>query len=621
MSRSPQHATKAANKPAEASRDSSAQPVRKDGARETIESIVVAFILAFLFRTFEAEAFVIPTGSMAPTLLGQHKDVTCDKCGTDFTVGASDEMDDDAFNPDHRLKTALCPNCRYEMPIRELPSFKGDRILVNKFPYEFGEPDRWDVVVFRYPDSPSINFIKRLVGLPGEEIKIERGNVYARTDPSEPFRILRKRDPNKQLTLQLPVYDNNHPAPELHEAGWPERWAAVREQPGPDDVAGWSEDDAGWQVDTKARSFRLTPERAQDGQLRWIRYRHFVPEPSDWEAALNGRMPATRPRPQLITDFCGYNMYTGGAQRFSNFGTDIYWVGDLTMTAEVELAKVKPDSELLFELNEGVRRYRCRFDVNTGRATLSYLDDQLHRGDDEEVVLSSALTPLKGEGRFQVIFANVDDRLCLWVGTHNGLWMNTRLVDFGTAGEYEPPALPAPTERDLTPIGIAARGAAVRVSQLLLERDVYYRGERVSRDDDFVENPFTNEEYAGKASTLYGLLSEPAAWYDEYESQMEPVVFAPLKSDEFFMMGDNSPRSKDSRLWSNMRRTENRHAVERKALVGKAFFIYWPHGIPFLNDGRGFTLSRHHVGNDREDDYPRLSFPFYPNVSRMNRIR
>ena len=47
------------------------------GIRETIESIAIAFVLAFLFRTFEAEAFVIPTGSMAPTLMGRHKDVIC----------------------------------------------------------------------------------------------------------------------------------------------------------------------------------------------------------------------------------------------------------------------------------------------------------------------------------------------------------------------------------------------------------------------------------------------------------------------------------------------------------------------------------------------------------------
>jgi len=49
--------------------------VQSHAWRETIESIVIAFVLAFLFRTFEAEAFVIPTGSMAPTLMGRHKDV------------------------------------------------------------------------------------------------------------------------------------------------------------------------------------------------------------------------------------------------------------------------------------------------------------------------------------------------------------------------------------------------------------------------------------------------------------------------------------------------------------------------------------------------------------------
>ena len=53
--------------------------------RETIESIVIAFVLAFLFRTFEAEAFVIPTGSMSPSLQGRHKDVDCSECGYPFS--------------------------------------------------------------------------------------------------------------------------------------------------------------------------------------------------------------------------------------------------------------------------------------------------------------------------------------------------------------------------------------------------------------------------------------------------------------------------------------------------------------------------------------------------------
>ncbi len=62
--------------------------------RETVESIAVAFVLAFLFRTFEAEAFVIPTGSMAPTLQGRHKDLVCPECGFRYRVSASSEEDE-----------------------------------------------------------------------------------------------------------------------------------------------------------------------------------------------------------------------------------------------------------------------------------------------------------------------------------------------------------------------------------------------------------------------------------------------------------------------------------------------------------------------------------------------
>ena len=63
------------------SRTDSSEPKNPQAARETVESIVVAVILAFLFRAFIAEAFVIPTGSMAPTLQGRHMDVRCIECG------------------------------------------------------------------------------------------------------------------------------------------------------------------------------------------------------------------------------------------------------------------------------------------------------------------------------------------------------------------------------------------------------------------------------------------------------------------------------------------------------------------------------------------------------------
>ncbi|MEM6363930.1 MAG: S26 family signal peptidase, partial [Planctomycetota bacterium] len=54
---------------------------RGQAGRETVEAFVVAFILALLFRAFIAEAFVIPTGSMAPALMGAHKDLACQQCG------------------------------------------------------------------------------------------------------------------------------------------------------------------------------------------------------------------------------------------------------------------------------------------------------------------------------------------------------------------------------------------------------------------------------------------------------------------------------------------------------------------------------------------------------------
>src|SRR6476660_8563493 len=70
--------------PAKASTDNSEANIK-----ETIESIIVAFILAFIFRAFVVEAFVIPTGSMAPTLLGAHMRFRCPDCGYQFDVNYS----------------------------------------------------------------------------------------------------------------------------------------------------------------------------------------------------------------------------------------------------------------------------------------------------------------------------------------------------------------------------------------------------------------------------------------------------------------------------------------------------------------------------------------------------
>src|SRR5882757_8550921 len=70
------------------------------GVKDTIESILVAFILAFIFRAFIVEAFVIPTGSMAPTLMGAHMRFTCPDCGYRWTANYSTPHNPDDPNDD-----------------------------------------------------------------------------------------------------------------------------------------------------------------------------------------------------------------------------------------------------------------------------------------------------------------------------------------------------------------------------------------------------------------------------------------------------------------------------------------------------------------------------------------
>ncbi len=71
-----------------------------------------------------------------------------------------------------------------------------------------------------------------------------------------------------------------------------------------------------------------------------------------------------------------------------------------------------------------------------------------------------------------------------------------------------------------------------------------------------------------------------------------------LGSDEYLMFGDNSPASKDSRLFDYFSRPyrgeySNRFAVREEDLIGEALFIFWPHAQPFLNDGKGYAIFNH----------------------------
>jgi hypothetical protein len=82
----------------------------KDTFRELIETVVFVVVLVLMLKTFLAEAFVIPTGSMADTLLGYHHKVTCEQCGKMNLVNASSEADPQGHEP-QLVKKWRCENC------------------------------------------------------------------------------------------------------------------------------------------------------------------------------------------------------------------------------------------------------------------------------------------------------------------------------------------------------------------------------------------------------------------------------------------------------------------------------------------------------------------------------
>jgi signal peptidase I len=96
----------------------------KREAREWAEAILVALVLTLIIRTFVVQAFKIPSGSMNPTLL------------------------------------------------------QGDKLFVNKFIYRFRDPRRWEIIVFKYPEDPKKDFIKRVVAFEGEEVELRDGALF-----------------------------------------------------------------------------------------------------------------------------------------------------------------------------------------------------------------------------------------------------------------------------------------------------------------------------------------------------------------------------------------------------------------------------------------------------------
>ncbi|MEZ6063229.1 MAG: S26 family signal peptidase [Planctomycetaceae bacterium] len=149
---------------------------------------------------------MISTGSMAPGLLGFHKQVQCPQCHYLFAFGVSfdESVDPDtlsAADSDVSDAFATCPNCgQVNIDVSAVPQNHGDQLLVHKHVFDLRRPERWERVVFRNPASPGESYVKRVVGLPAETLRIVDGDLYVGGE------IARKSYEN-QCDMRIPVFD------------------------------------------------------------------------------------------------------------------------------------------------------------------------------------------------------------------------------------------------------------------------------------------------------------------------------------------------------------------------------------------------------------------------------
>jgi signal peptidase I len=442
---------------------------RESVRRQTIEFLIFLGIGILLLRTFAAEAYVVPTGSMAPTLLGFHRELTCTNCQFPFVIG----MDDQG-----RSARPICPNCG-KGDLTDVPAVEcnGDRLLVQKFLFDVRRPRRWEVAVFQSPVEPGQAYVKRVVGLPGETIQIHDGDVYI------DGKIARK-SPTEQRAIRLLVFDNDFVPADSDR--FP-RWRLRVDRAGRMVPSGWKAEGTGF--------VRTPPPRIGD-RIDWLEYRHFDPDRKFGP----------------IRDFTPYN---GGDIR------TVDTVADLAFEADVS---PRPDvKSVVLRLDHGADHFQVTIPVD-GKGRLEVLrNGQILDLVDPRPGLTSSPTEASRFVRLEA--STIDRRLSVTVDDVPLFaaidFEPSRSVDFGTPG---------------FPLAVGVIGGSIEVRRLKVYRDVYYTGSLAlgPRRPFAVDSPY-----------LLGL-------------------------DDYFVLGDNSPVSNDSRFW------DRSPVVRGDQFLGKPFLVHLP---------------------------------------------
>lgn len=463
----------------------------------TLQSLIIAFVLAMTFRGFVTEGFVIPTGSMAPTLLGEHLLIHSNQTGYTFPVDAkganlAGAAVDPMLGPDYPLSTISPRTLRHRM---------GDRILVLKGLYPFAEPDRYDVVVFKNPTDPdgdAENYIKRLIGLPDEALWLADGDVFAAPavscDDHTAFEIQRKPE-HVQRAVWQPVYNSDFIP--IH----PDRLSGTYAVP-------WS--GPRWETADR-RSFRCDVDQ---------------PSTLSWDEQL---LP--------LTDWTAYNMFS--MSRTLRAGRDTN-ISDLRIAADV----VADRDGLAMTLHLDTRGYQFEFTIGDGKTRMR-MRPLGERG--PWLREQSAEVDMPEAGRvYGVEFWHVDQAMSIWIdGKRAGEplkydWTPPQRIEQAFGMPLEAWKQRSPRVQPGEPkLRWNFTGSPVTLHRVRVDRDLYYRADTL-----------TTQATRNATPPGYDALVRPGS----PAFATHPNKLAILGPDHYFMAGDNSAASSDSRLWGKIGR-------------------------------------------------------------------
>ena len=513
--------------------------------KETLESILVAFILAFIFRAFVVEAFVIPTGSMAPTLLGAHMRFRCPDCGYRFDVNYSPQQSGDDLiirSSAAEAYRVFCPNCGYKLPqtdaanpqngTNQPPVHYGDRILVLKYLYLLRDPQRWDVVVFKSPDrEPNLapptytqNYIKRLIGTPGEQIMILDGDIYVGKPGQDIADFTVQSKPRyAQEALWRVIYDNDYPPTGLVRpdgSKWRQPWT-------PRDGSGWDLSSG-----VGGRVFKFNNS---SGGSTLSFDRDAVPV---FDRQIN-------PHPYAFTDLLSYDSEVDPLPSTQyplvNY-SQLNIVHDLKLSFVYE--RSAGDGPLRAKLTNGKDAFVAEI-----TPTEAKLFHDTPAGNRRQVGATFSMPRSRGPVRVELTNADyqvtlrIEDQVAAVTSTQEYHPDTKALLDDYNAQRPGP----VPT------VEIQAENQTSSLSHVGLWRDVYY----------------INRPARGAGVTFSGT----------------PSNVMRLGEDEYFVLGDNSLISGDARYWNvPIHLPADRLDVEAgrvpgRFLLGRAFFVYWPAGF------------------------------------------